>query len=49
MKMSKANNYGKGFYFEFADGHHGWVLGMSAQEKRVEIRKHGKLVKWVAA
>lgn len=49
MKATKSNNYGRGFWFEFADGHHGWVLGMSAQEKRVEIRKHGKLIKWVAA
>lgn len=49
MKGSKANNYGRGFYFEFEDGYTGWVLGFSAQEKRNEIRKHGKLVKWIAA
>lgn len=49
MKMTKANNYGKGFWYEFEDGTHGWVLGMSASEKRNEIRKHGKLVKWIAA
>ncbi len=44
--MKKNTN---GYYFEFADGYHGWVLGMSAQEKKVEVRKHGKLIKWVAA
>lgn len=49
MKKTKSNNYGRGFWFEFADGTNGWVLGMSAQEKRVEERKHGKLVKWIAA
>lgn len=49
MKGSKTNNYGRGFYFEFEDGYTGWVLGFSAQEKRNEIRKHGKLVKWIAA
>lgn len=49
MKKTKANNYGRGFWFEHADGYHGWVLGMSAQEKRAAIRQHGALVKWVAA
>ena len=49
MKMTKSNNYGKGFYFEYADGCHGWVLGLSSSEKRNEIRKHGNLVKWIAA
>lgn len=49
MKKTKANNYGRGFWFTFADGYHGWVLGLSTQEKRVEIAKHGKLIEWVAA
>lgn len=49
MKKTKGNNYGKGFYFEFEDGTHGWVLGFSAQEKKVEIAKHGKLIKWIPA
>ena len=49
MKMTKANNYGRGFWFEFADGHHGWVLGWSAAEKKREIRQHGALVMWRAA
>ncbi len=49
MKKTKANNYGKGFYYEFADGTRGWIMGLSAQEKKVEMVKHGKLVKWIAA
>lgn len=49
MKATKSNNYGRGFWFEFADGYNGWVLGFSAQERRNEIRKHGKLVKWIPA
>lgn len=49
MKATKNNNYLRGWYFEYADGHHGWVLGLSAQEKKREILKHGKLIKWVAA
>lgn len=49
MKGTKANNYLKGWFFEFEDGHKGWVLSLSAQEKRAMIREHGKLVKWVAA
>lgn len=49
MKATKANNYGHGFWFEFHDGYHGWCLSMSTQEKRVEEKKHGKLIKWVAA
>lgn len=38
-----------GYYFEFADGYHGWVMGWSAQEKRAQTRIHGKLIKWVKA
>lgn len=49
MKPTKSNNYLKGWHYVFADGTSGWVLGWSAAEKRNEIRKHGKLVKWVAA
>lgn len=49
MKASKSNNYGKGFYFEHADGTRGWVLGMSAHEKKVAIAKHGALKVWKAA
>ena len=49
MKPSKKNNYGRGWYFQFSDGHYGWILGMSAQEKRIAEREHGKLIKWAAA
>lgn len=49
IKGNKSNNYGKGFWYEFADGTCGWVLGWSAAEKRREIRLHGALVKWIAA
>ena len=31
-----------------ADGTCTWVLGLSAQERKVEIRKHGKLVSFEA-
>lgn len=43
--MAKSKN---GYYFWCEDGYHGWVLGMSAQEKKVLQRQHGKLVKWIA-
>lgn len=43
--MAKSKN---GYYFWFEDGYHGWVMGMSAQEKKVLQRQHGKLVKWIA-
>lgn len=49
MKKTKSNNYGRGFWFEYEDGYHGWVLGMSAAEMKHEMRKHGKLVRWIAA
>lgn len=49
LKGNKRNNWGRGFYFEFADGYSGWVLGFTTQERKVEIAKHGKLVRWVAA
>ena len=38
-----------GYYFEFEDGYHGWVMGFSKRELKVEIAKHGNLVKWVRA
>lgn len=34
------------YYFE--DGYIMWVPGLSANERAVEIRKHGKIVKFVA-
>lgn len=35
----------RGWYL-FEDGYYCWVSGMSAQEKKVEIRKHGKIVQF---
>ena len=34
-------------WYTFEDGYSCWVNGFSAQEKRVEIRKHGKVVRFV--
>ena len=34
------------YYFE--DGYVIWVCGLSAKERAVEIRKHGKIVKFVS-
>lgn len=36
----------QGTYY-FADGSVIWFHGLSAQEKKVEIRKHGKIMKFV--
>lgn len=36
-----------GWYY-FADGYHAWFHGLSAQEKRVQIRKHGQIVRFIA-
>lgn len=35
----------RGWYL-FEDGQYSWFNGLSAQEKRVQIRKHGKIVKF---
>ena len=42
--MAKKNTQGI-YYFE--DGYNCWVHGLSAQEKRMEILKHGKIVKFI--
>lgn len=42
MKMPK----GQGWY-TYEDGYQHWVNGMSAAELRNEVRKHGKVVKYV--
>lgn len=34
-------------WYEFADGYTCWVNGMSAQECKVEIYKHGKIVRFI--
>lgn len=40
-----AKNKTRGWYV-FEDGYTCWVHGMSAQEKKIEIFKHGKIVKF---
>ena len=37
------------YWFTFADGYFCCVRGMSANEKRIEERKHGKLISKVPA
>lgn len=32
--------------YHFEDGTWAWFYGLSAQEKRNEVRKHGKVVKF---
>lgn len=34
-------------WYTFADGYMAWFSGLSATEKRMEIRKHGQIVKFV--
>ena len=34
----------KWYCYEFADGYCCYVRGMSAQELKAEVRKHGKLI-----
>lgn len=34
-------------WYTFADGTQAWFFGLSAQEKAREVRKHGKIVKFV--
>lgn len=40
-----AKNRTQGWY-TFADGYRYWYHGLSAQEKRWEVYKHGKVVKF---
>jgi hypothetical protein len=35
-------------WYTFADGYVAWFHGLSANEKAIEVRKHGKIVKFVA-
>lgn len=36
----------RGFY-TFADGYYAWFYGLSAAEKKSEIRKHGAIIRFV--
>ena len=42
-KMAKSRTQG---WYTFTDGYRCWFAGLSAQEKKVEIYKHGKVVKF---
>ena len=33
-------------WYTFADGYKCWFYGLNAQEKKTEIRKHGKIVRF---
>jgi hypothetical protein len=35
----------QGWYL-FEDGTYAWYHGMSAQEKKIEIRKHGQIIRF---
>ena len=35
----------QGWYY-FADGSYAWFHGLSTQERKVEIRKHGAIVRF---
>lgn len=37
----------RGWYY-FQDGSQIWFNGLSAQEKACQIRKHGKIIKFIA-
>lgn len=41
--MAKKNT--RGFYL-FEDGYYCWVSGMSAEEKRREIKTHGRIIRF---
>lgn len=41
--MANINTRG---WYTFADGYRCWFAGMSGQEKKIEVRKHGKIVKF---
>jgi hypothetical protein len=39
--MARVNTQG---WYTFADGYRAWFHGLSAQEKKIEIYKHGKII-----
>lgn len=41
--MSKVKTEG---WYTFADGYEAWFSGLSGQEKKTEVRKHGKIVRF---
>lgn len=44
VKLRRGTNDGRGWVFQFADGHRCWMLGASAAEIRALRRRHGDLV-----
>lgn len=42
MKAPKSQGW-----YTFEDGTRFWTYGLSAQEKKVEIRKHGKIISFI--
>ena len=40
-----ARTHTQGYYL-FEDGFYAWYHGMSAQEKKLEIWKHGKIIQF---
>lgn len=42
--MAKSRTQG---WYTFADGYQAWYHGLSAHEKAVEIRKHGKIIEFI--
>ena len=49
MKNSKANNYGKGWYYTFANGATVWCLKASKAELYTYELEYGKLISKVPA
>ena len=49
MKEGKTMANNKFYWFTFEDGYRCCVRGLSAQERRVEERKHGKLLQKIPA
>lgn len=33
-------------WYTFADGYHCWYYGLSAQERKVEVMRHGAVVRF---
>jgi hypothetical protein len=48
-KHVRGTNRGNGFYFEMADGYHGWVRGLSKAEWDMMERQHGRFYVYRAA
>lgn len=48
-KYLRGTNKGNGFFFEMADGYHGWVYGLSRQEWDAMERQHGRFTAYYAA